>query len=456
MLKIFKIKYLFWLIILEIIIFAHHNNLFSFDEGLTLGIAWDLINNKVLYYDIFEFVAPGVFYLIYFVWKLFGVSFASANIISIIAIFLSAIGIFKISCAIKKNKLCYLPPFLLVILSATWPIISYYTFNLLFIIWGAYFFIKFLDNHDNKNLIISGLFTFLSILFLQHKGLTFLLAIIFWLVILKFKDKKNALFKKLLIYISIATLPILTLFYFWPAKLLFQNLIIFPFFNYTQIGGVPANLVIYYFIFLLLIFIYLRPAKIKQIFFLLWLQSFLLLSTIPRADSYHLQLAIFPILALLPVVLEKIYSEKKLIRIFYFSIILILFLAISYKSFLYLYVSPSYNASRRDLLEYIKKNCNSSDYIYAGPFLPGLYFEAKKLNPTAYPWLITSHHTKEQFTDAQINIANRMPECAFLNFANVERFGYDIFNPVDQYILKNYKRINQIGNILIFRKISHN
>ena len=103
------------------------------------------------------------------------------------------------------------------------------------------------------------------------------------------------------------------------------------------------------------------------------------------------------------------------------------------------------------MLAYIENQCQDSPYLYAGPFLPGLYFETRKLNPTPYPFLITNQHTFEQFNNARNVLITHTPSCAVLNYGIVQKFNYNYNNPVDNFILENYTLVMQEGNNLIYR-----
>lgn len=187
--KIFKIEYLWWVGLFFASVFFHANHPLNSDEGVILNGAWNLINNRQLYIDFFEFIPPASFYLIFWLWKIFGVSYFIAKFFAIIIVFLSSIGIYKISQEISKNKLNYFLPLLFIVSSVYWPIINHNTFNILFIIWAVYFFLKGLSDYSSKNFLISGLLTGLSILFLQQKGIILLFSLSSFLIILLFKEK---------------------------------------------------------------------------------------------------------------------------------------------------------------------------------------------------------------------------------------------------------------------------
>jgi hypothetical protein len=413
--------------------------------------AWNLLNGRKLYIDFFEFITPGSFYIVLWVWKIFGVSYWIAKLLSILIIFFSAVGIYKISNKLIINKWNNLLPFIFIFSSFSWPIINHNTFNLFFIIWAVYFFVSGLDDKSASNFIISGLFTGIAILFLQQKGIIVLLALSFFLVVLLIKEKKYLWLKLNLYYLSSSFLPILALFIKWPIALLYKDLLLFPTFNYSQVNIVSFYLLLIFLFTLLSMVLLLRKEGSLKISLLFFLQLSLLLSTVPRADYYHIALIIFPIYAIIPVISEKIrigFLKNFLFILLAYSLCNIIFPSIMH----IVYFPPFYSIKNEEAITYIKNYC-PGEYLYAGPFMPGLYFETKKLNPSPYYSLITGINNDKQFLEAKDALSKYKPTCAILNYEIVKKFNYNKNNPVDNYITDNYQPNFQEGNIIIYKLI---
>ncbi|MDD5625644.1 MAG: glycosyltransferase family 39 protein [Patescibacteria group bacterium] len=438
-----------WLFLFLILLFFHCARLPDSDEGIVLNGAWNLINHRQLYIDFFEFISPGSFYLIFWFWKIFGIHYFVAKFLAVIIVFLSSIGIYKITQTVSKNKVNRFFPLIFIITSIYWPIINHNTFNILFIIWAVYFFIKGLSDYSKNNLIISGLLTGLSILFLQQKGIVLLLALSSFLVISLIKEKKYLLLKLNFYFLAFSFLPLLFLLK-WPLKTLYENLIVFPIFNYTETAKMPFYLFTIFLIVLLLMIWLFKKEKSKKIWLLLYVQFFLLLSTLPRPDFYHISLILFPLYVLIPISLEKskpIDLSKKII----YLIILSAILAIIYPSTIFICFRDLFGSIRNNkLISYVKNNC-SGPYLYAGPFIPEVYFETEKINATPYSFLITRLHTPEQFLEAKKSLEKYQPTCAVLDYKMVAKFNYDKNNPVDNYILNNYEPTFQEGDTYVYR-----
>ena len=237
----------------------------------------------------------------------------------------------------------------------------------------------------------------------------------------------------------------------WSPKLLYENLIIFPFVNYIETNVISFNL-FFFFLIALFLAIFLLKNKDIKVKFLLYLQFFLLLATIPRPDIYHISLIVFPLLALLPLILVEINLVKNYFKYLSLSIVcFLIFIVISPSLNHIIYYNPFYSFISNPILADINNNCPKKTDIYAGTFIPGIYFETKKLNPTPFSFLITNFNTKEQFLKTREYLKKNKPQCAVLNYKIVEKFNYNKNNVVDAYIRDNYELIKKEGNILLYK-----
>jgi hypothetical protein len=74
--------------------------------------------------------------------------------------------------------------------------------------------------------------------------------------------------------------------------------------------------------------------------------------------------------------------------------------------------------------------------IYAGPFLPGLYFEFKKKNPYFVSETIVCNDECQQRLVAQLSTTK--PEVAFFHYDMIRNLSYDQSSPVDLYFRERY------------------
>ncbi len=444
---ILKKQNIYWLTLLIILLIFHANHPLDGDEGVVLEGAWNIINGRELYTDFWQLTTPGVYYLIAWLWKITGVSYWSANLLGILTIFTSAIGIYKISQLITNSKLNYLGPSIFAVVSFYWPLIIYHNFNLFFLIWATYFFIKALKYNLGKYYLYSGLLTGLAILFLQNKGIVFLTALFSFLIVLAIKEKQSEYIKQAIYYFIFSILPLAILFIKWPASLLYKNLIAFPLFEYTGIVNIPFMLLILFLLMYMTFTVLVCRQANRYIWLLLYLQLILFISTLSLPDHFHITLIIFPLYILLASVLSKEnlwYSKLK--ALVFFFVVLAILPAFNYVA----YRLPGYTIVNSPLFSYIKDNCQQ---IYAGPFIPGIYFESRKLNPTPFSWLITNHHTEGQFLEARQHLESNQPDCVIFNYASVMKYNYNVDNPVDDYIRDNYNRVWNIDTIDVYKKL---
>jgi len=462
-----KIKNIIWLLGGLILVFLLHcRNSYSGDEGVILNGAWNLYNGRLLYRDFFEFIPPGGFYLIFGVWKIFGASFAAAKIVSILIFSLGIWGLYKITGRLSNNKFNWLVPLAFIIISEWWWMINHNTFNLTCLIWAAYFFIRGLDDLKKQNFIASGFLAGLAILFLQQKGLAAAAALFLFLIILLIR-KKEKIYLKLAGLFGLAAILPLTVLLFWPAKTIIYDLIIYPAATYAAAYRTNYHIFLLYWLILAVIAAGLKIKKEKsiEIWFLVWLQVFLLASAYPLPDAFHIGQAIFPTLILIFYLAIKSpmkSSPLKFIAGAVFSVLLLSYLVI-YIPLAYLLTFPrpatefssglnpgnqaasGFNAAgfttEEALIKFISDNCPGK-YLYAGPFAPNLYFETRKLNATPYSLLLTAQQTPEQFANALRSLQENNPGCAVLAYTPAfDRFRHDRDNVLEKYIRDNYSLI---------------
>jgi len=447
----YKADTFLWLIIISFLIVFHFRYPLNNDEGVVLEGALNIFNHREIYKDFFEFVSPGVFYMLALFWKIFGVSYFIAKLLSIVALFMSALGIYKISKNISNKNFDAIGPLILVLASSSWPIVIYHTFNLVFMIWAMFWLLVALDTQKYRHFIYSGILTSLAILFMQNKGLLFMGASGSFLLLLSLKNKYY--FKKTIVYGLVTLTPLALLFIKWSPLFLYQNLILFPLQHYQGLPNINYLLLLISFVWIATIIFLLVKEKNKKIYLLIYTQIILILSTIPLPDIFHITLALFPAYSLLALSLAKINN-----KIFWQKIILYAFISTGLIiSILPAIFWPKYftafsdDRKNNDVLEYIQKNCLDSEYIYAGPFSSAVYFETKLKNATSFSWLISGQHSKEQFSLAAKQLAQNKPLCAILDYESVNKYDYNKDNPLDNYISANYHQIKSFDNILIYK-----
>jgi len=424
------------------------------DNGVILDGAWDLVNGRRIYVDFFEFVPPGSFYLVYAVWKLLGVSYWSAKALGCVALFVGAIGVHRIVCLVSREAARQTPtwvrvwiPALFCALSTRWPVINHHTFSLVFAIWSAYCACLGLQRQNAVLMGIGGLLAGVSVWFIQFSGValaagTGLAVLIVWL-----RDRQPVWLFNGAIFLVGAVAGASTLLMFWPVELLWENLIAFPADRYMAINWVNPMPLILAAVALILVGRLSRDRLSAPIIALIAVQGFLLASTVSRPGILHVSMIAFPFLCLLAPVLIPETTQAAMAR---------LWPAVAYASLAAIVLTqPTVFPRRADFpfSSYIEHNCADSPYLYAGPFLAGLHFETRKINPTRYYTLLTGFNTEAQFAEARADLARHRPQCIMVEYSGVVQFGYDRQNPVEAFIRQNYKTGAQFGTLEVLQRI---
>lgn len=441
-------KYWWWLLLTATLIILHGSHTFNSDEGIILNGAWNILQGKVLYKDFFEMYSPGSFYLLAGWWKVFSPTFFWAKTLSLLIVLLGSLGIYQITRQLHIKKWSWLPPLLFILLTSFTQTINHNLFSLVCLIWVVVLFFYSMQNDYNpRKLFYIGLLSGLTAIFLQHRGAVIIFTIIMMSIILILK--KNITLK-LVAYFGIGVItPCLFLCIFWSPSLLFSNLIIFPFFNYTHVNMVPLNLwwaigLCEGLLFFITFFYYKNDFNKNVLIFLGIIQATLWLSVIQRADIDHLSQTLFPVTLWTALLFEK-NINKPIERISITSLIIMLTLISTY----FLRTKPLFGVGEKNIIEPLQKNISlycPGPSFYSGPFAPSLYFEFKKNNISPYSFLVTGLSTEEQFSETAHLLESSPPSCVFLNYDLVRKFGYTKDNPVDFFLAEHYYLWQKTGN----------
>lgn len=458
--KIFHPALWRWIFLLAIIIFFHSSHFLDSDEGVILDGAWNLINGKILYQDFFEFIPPGSFYFIFVIWKIFGMSYLSAKIASLVILILGCTGIYQIARRFTNNAtLAYLPALFFAISSSGWPVINHNLYGTVTIIWLSYFFLKAITDNRAINFFWSGILSGIAFLFLQQKSIVVIIAIFIFIIFDYFysrqtKDNSIKVFttrKNVFIFIIGFILPVLWLLK-WPTATILFSLYEFPVYHYLATNRLSLWLFFIFTLHFLITFSFLNK-KNRIIYFLSILQLTLLGSSLSRPDYQHLSQNYFPFYILVIVAITQISATNRLKDIQYravivsFTSIMIVICGNTYNNFKY---NTFETIANHPIFNIIDQKCQSP-FIYAGPFLPGIYFETRKLNATSYPILITNQQTEQQFNHARQQLEYNQPDCVVLNYKLPATINHNKINPVDELVLNHYHKIYEQSDIILYK-----
>jgi len=444
---------LYILALTALTVLFHSDHYLYADEGVILNGAWNIYNGRKMYIDFFSFLPPLSFYAIAWLWKLIGVSFWSVKILSIGFLLAGALGLYKIAEKVRPNILNLLVPFFFILSTSGIWIINHNFYQLIFGIWAAYYFIVYINYRRYRSLILSSLITGLSIVTLQQKGLVFAGAGVLFLLFDKNIGTFFCRFKAVCVYGLSTLVPLILLLIFWQPSILWQNLIYFPLFNYIESNRISYSLLVVAIITLVSVVLALKKIKADQKYLVI-ICAVMLLSCYPLPDSYHLGIALAPLIPLLPVLLN--FSDKRWPRAWRI-------LSLSGMALIWLWPASMfvildryyvYNISAYHFLDYIRQECPGK-YLQVGPFLPNIYFETGKLSATSFDILITGQQTPAQFALAGKQLAEVVPACAVTAYPDsLQRFQYNRDNPVDNYIADHYQAVYIEDSVTVWKNKS--
>lgn len=415
------------------------------DEGFVLEGAWGLLQGRALYTEVFQYVPPGSFYALFWIWKAFGAHYFLAEALGIISLLLTAAAIFRTGALLGgMSPACYFGPLLYCLASVMWPAINHNTFNAVFLSWALYFCTKGISTRSHWDFAAAGLFTGLSMLFLLHKGAAVFAVVLVFL--LTSRDERPIRLR--LTFALFSLVPLLLLLH-WPLPLLMEDLVKFPMQHYLAVNQVSSLPLAVGLCCTALVCFFLKDSLSRQVTLIFLVQMALFATALQRTDWSHTLVVLFPLLSLLPLAHEKAENGTRFMRHAdaWVTVLAAFAAIIPVMAVSFVRMSPHEGEHENRLIDYLDSDCPS---FYAGPFLPGLYYEAKKRNPVSFSVLLTGFNTVAQFKSAAMELRASPPRCAVVDYAMVRKFGYSRQNPVDRFIMENYMLSRTYGEISVY------
>jgi hypothetical protein len=434
-----------------VIAFLHSGHPLDSDEGVVLSGAWHLRHGMRPYTDFFEFIGPASFYVVHWAWLALGPEYWVAKLLGASAIGVAALGLYRLTLAALPADAArfpasylMLPVVLWCLLSGYWQTINHNTFSLPFAVWAVVYAARMLADGRRRDAAASGALVGLTALFLQHRAAAVAAGIA---VVLLCRPGRRYCLPVFTAAVMVGAAPLL----YWPPQTIIGHLVLFPLQHYSAVNQIlpvaPAIAALGW----LAAGWTIRGHINTTAWLLFFVQPFLLAST-QRADLSHVSQNVFPMLALLPAVIASKTARRGdwFVRRVSIYIILILPAAIAIAPLL---VRRSLDENTRQyLVREVRATCAGSEYMYAGPFLPGWYFEVNKLNPTPYSVMLTGFNTAAQYDAAAKALARAAPPCALTDYAMVAKFGHGLDNPVDRYLADQYTAVHTWGNLKLWRR----
>ena len=446
----------FWLAYVALGAFLFWQHGMSADEGQTLTAGWNVSRGLVPYRDFFEFYAPGSFYILGTFFWLFGARYAVAFVVAFVALLSGGVGLFLISKRFLSGRTLCAVPFLWLICSSFYPLINHNTFSLIAAVWAWFLLQVAFERGTPRWYVVAGAAAGGVVWVLQSKGVP-VVASAAVAALLLYRPRA-----KYYVWYLVGLLLALAPFLFWPLPTLWETLVVFPLGRY-RVGNVGLGMWLLAMLAYLALGWLLKLSRAPRSALGLWCFGVLLvLSTYAHPDVYHIAGNIFP---MAPISLWAVSHtpaqnswQRRVLVVFPLVVLAVLTLIVAaFAAGTFPWRDGKRFASRwtlqnveiESLKAVISARVPNNGYLYAGPFLSGLYFESLRPNATRFSYLLTSIHTPEMFAQARRELEQNPPALIVLNYHVVEKYGYSIDNPVDEYIWEHYHPVEESGDLQI-------
>jgi hypothetical protein len=413
------------------------------DEGYTLNAAWQMWNGMKMYDDFRLFVAPGAGCAVYAVWAMFGgPSFLSARLLSLVLSFSAIVAVYLM---LSRRGVRGAPLAAAVvtwtIASAQYVLLNHNTFSSYA---GAWMLLALLRAQERdragaarlRDHALVGVAAGIVTLFLQTKGLA-LLAAASALTLFAGRGWRGV--RAAAVLVGAAAAVVAPLLIIWRPSVLLREWFLVPlggnYLGQTSASrplAVGAVLVVAA---MAAIAIRLRDRLLIAVTVV---QAALLASLLHNMEAHHAAVNSFPLVVFVPLALQRFEPRLQVAA------------AIVGASFVAFLLTPPLGPLFEESTLYVdfirhpsrnifpQPRVAAARAIYAGPFMPGLYFGLGKKNPYFVSETVVCNDDCRRRLLAQLDAVK--PELAFLDYQLVRHLGYDENNPVDAYFRDRYVR----------------
>jgi hypothetical protein len=436
---------LYWLSVGILALILHSSHPLNSDEGLVLNGAWQLTAGKRMYADFVEYVTPGAAYATYALWALLGTpSYLAAKLLAIAFWILSAAGLARLTAIVAGGWAPGLAVLLWLFAGRAYPLINHNTYSSFAAVWCAWMLLRGAGTHRARDYGLAGAGAGLVFLFLQTKGLLLLGAVM--LVAASLGEgslgKRAARAGGALLGFAAIVAPLSGA---WSPGVLLHHWFVYPLTaGYLQQNHVsPGTAVIEVLLVAAMVGVAWWTRSLAAAVLTVF-QAALVASHAYMVDLGHLAINAFPAIVVLGLVVDRLLP-RRLARLPAPTWVAA---ALAVTVPLWLVSAPGQAFFRGsifylDVLGHPRGDVfdhpvvRKARHIYAGPFLPGLYFELRKPNPFFVSNMLLCR------SDCQARIRDTLarvrPEVVFLHYGISDRFAYDRNNPADTYIRATYR-----------------
>jgi hypothetical protein len=420
------------------------------DEGYTLNAAWQVWNGMRMYRDFRQFVGPGSAYSVYLLWSVIGSpSYLAARLLSLAFSFASTTAVYLVlrRVGVRGINLAF-SVFAWLIACPVYALLNHNSFSSFAATWFLLLFLRIAPQTDRPPKMLDhalvGAAAGVVFLFLQTKGLFLALGAAAFAFS---AGSKRRDFRPGLALVGGFIIVVAPLFVIWSFALLVRQWFVIPLTgNYLGHTGASLTIAIPSVVGACgMGWVALRRAD-RVLGALAITQAALLASMSHNMEIHHLAINSFPTIIFVSVVmherLQRTGGPARLSAEATMAIVLGAFvvglvatpIGRDFWTFSPLYVDILKRRPRPTLFS--NRRVAEAHAIYAGPFLPGLYFELKKKNPYFVSETIVCNDECQHRLVGELSATK--PELAFFHYEMIRDLGYDQSSPVDLYFRERY------------------
>lgn len=173
----------------------HNRSVSFFDEGVTFNIAESISQESVLYQDKVTIIAPGIYFFMALVYKIFGISYLASRYAMAAVFSGAAIMVFLISRRLMTEWIAFVIGLVFVIHRVwafpVWNMIGYSTFSMFFFSLVLYSLLRFNKNPRLSTACAVGFLGAMATLFKQDYGGFTVIGVLLYLFVWPWLHQKN-------------------------------------------------------------------------------------------------------------------------------------------------------------------------------------------------------------------------------------------------------------------------
>jgi len=442
------------------------------DEGYTLNAAWQMWNGLKMYDDFRSFVAPGAPSAVYAAWAMFGgPSFLTARVLSLVLSFSSIVAIYLILArrGVRGATLAGAVA-AWAIASAQYVLLNHNPFSSTAAAWLLLALLRAQDRERAgsarlRDHALVGVAAAIVTLFLQTKGLALLAASAGFTLIASWGRRGV---RAAAVLVGAALVVLAPLLLVWRPSVLLREWFVVPLQgNYLGQTGASHALAVACVLAVAVMAAIAIRLRDRLLIAVAVVQAALVASLLHNPEAHHVAVNSFPLVVFVPLALRAYTARRRGPDAApppprFSATGMMTIIVAAFAVFLATPVGrPFFKVSTLNV-DFIRRpsrnlfpqpQVRAARAIYAGPFMPGLYFNLGKKNPYFVSETVVCNDDCRRRLLAQLDVAK--PEIAFLDYQMVQHLGYDENNALDAYFRDRYVLCsNQDYDGLIVRAIS--